>query len=101
MSKPFDSSELLARVKAHLRRNRMLKGPSNVLAENNMLCFTGLKIDTDNYTVEVNGEEVILAPKEFQVLELLARNPNKVFSNEELFQSLWGTDSMGDYGSYQ
>lgn len=97
MSKPFDSIELVARVKAHLRRNRMLNYSNNPTITENLISYPGLTIDLHRYTVEVNGENVFLSPKEFQLLELLAKNPNVVFSNKQLFQALWGNDCIGDY----
>lgn len=97
MSKPFDSVELLARVKAHLRRSRMLENSNGADASSSLICYPGLTIDLNSYTVIAAGQEVILSPKEFQLLALLAQNPNSVISNEQLFQSLWGTDSLGDY----
>jgi len=97
MSKPFDAIELLARVKAHLRRNRILESSNSLNTKSQLICYPGLTIDLNRYSVVVNGQDVILSPKEFQLLELLAQNPNKVFSNEQLFKSLWGTDSFGDH----
>lgn len=94
MSKPFEAVELLARVKAHLRRNRMLQNTNN---SNNILKYPGLIIDLMSYSVEVNGQLVILSPKEFQLLALLAQNPNTVFSSEDLFQSIWDAESFGDH----
>ncbi|HBV88584.1 MAG TPA: DNA-binding response regulator [Desulfosporosinus sp.] len=97
MSKPFDAIELLARVKAHLRRNRILESSNSLNTKSQLICYPGLTIDLNRYSVVVNGQNVILSPKEFQLLELLAQNPNTVFSNEQLFKSLWGTDSFGDH----
>lgn len=99
MSKPFDSMELLARVKAHLRRSRMLMQSSSEAANTagSYICYPGLTIDLNSYSITANGQEVILSPKEFQLLSLLAQSPNTVFSNEHLFQALWGTESFGDY----
>ncbi|MCW3489705.1 response regulator transcription factor [Dethiobacter alkaliphilus] len=94
MSKPFDAVELLARVKAHLRRNRMLQ---NVNSINNVLEFSGLTIDLNSYSVTVGGQLAVLSPKEFQLLAMLAQSPNTVFSSEDLFESLWGTASLGDH----
>ncbi len=97
MSKPFDSMELIARVKAHLRRNRILKGSGDINNKNKLLHYPHLTIDLNSYSVVANGQDVILSPKEFQLLVLLAKNSNTIFSNEELFQSLWGKDSFGDH----
>lgn len=97
MSKPFDTIELLARIKAHLRRNRMLESSNGVNIPSNLICYPGLVIDLRRHCVVANGQEVILSPREFQLLALLAQNPNMVFDNEHLFQTLWGADSYGDY----
>lgn len=98
MSKPFDTEELIARVKAHLRRNRMLEIPNlNISNMNNQIHYPGLIIDLDSYSVEARGQEVILSPKEFQLLSLLAQNPDVVFSNEKLYNDLWDAESFGDY----
>ncbi|MGE4284752.1 MAG: response regulator transcription factor [Clostridia bacterium] len=97
MSKPFDSVELLARVKAHLRRNRMLERLNNINSTSSQINYPGLTIDLNSHSVVANEQNVILSPKEFQLLALLAQNPNIVFSNDHLFQSLWGTDSFGDH----
>ncbi|MCC5909744.1 MAG: response regulator transcription factor [Clostridiaceae bacterium] len=97
MSKPFDTMELLARVKAHLRRNRILENSNYINVKNNRLCCGNLTINLDNHSVVVKGQEIVLSPKEFKLLTLLAQNPNRVFSNEELFETLWGTESFGDH----
>ncbi|MTI82065.1 MAG: response regulator transcription factor [Firmicutes bacterium] len=94
MSKPFEAVELLARVKAHLRRNRMLQNVNN---SNSILKYPGLTIDLMSYSVEVNGQQVIFSPKEFQLLALLAQNPNTVLSSNDLFQSIWDEESFGDH----
>ncbi|ABR47942.1 two component transcriptional regulator, winged helix family [Alkaliphilus metalliredigens QYMF] len=97
MSKPFDTMELLARIKAHLRRNRILENSNYSNAQNKRLCYGDLTINLDNHSVVVYGQEIILSPKEFQLLTLLAKNPNRVFSNEQLFETLWATESFGDH----
>lgn len=93
MSKPFEAVELLARVKAHLRRNRMLVKASHA---DNTLRFPGLTIDLTGCAVEVNGQSITLSPKEFHLLALLAQTPNTVFSSDDIFQVVWGTESFGD-----
>ena len=95
--KPFDSLELIARVKAHLRRNRILEKRNIANNQTSIISHHNVRIDVSNYKVTVNREEVILSPKEFQILALLAQNPNTVFSNEQIYQSLWHSDSLGDY----
>ncbi|GBF33378.1 phosphate regulon transcriptional regulatory protein PhoB [Desulfocucumis palustris] len=93
ISKPFSPGVLVARVKAHLRRSRMLK---NTKQENTVLAFPGLLIDLTSHTVMVNDKPVFLSAKEFQLLVLLARNPNRVINIEELYQNLWSSQSFGD-----
>lgn len=64
---------------------------------NEILKFPGLTINLTNLTVIANEQSITLTPKEFQLLALLVENPNKVFSNELLFQSLWHKESLGDH----
>ena len=89
ITKPFDTMELIARVKAVLRRV-----PGNKKAET--ILHNDLQIDFDNMIVRKNDKEIVLTLKEFQLLELLARNPKKVFTREDLLQKVWGFDYMGD-----
>jgi len=97
MSKPFEGIELLARVNAQLRRNRILKKLNGINFTSNQISYPGLTIDLRSHSIVANGHEVILSPKEFQLFALLTQNPNVVFSSEQLFQALWNTDSFGDY----
>jgi len=97
MTKPFDSIELVARVKAHLRRNRILKNSNSTSIENKIISYPNLIINLTSYTVIAYNKNIILSPKEFQILVLLAKNPNVVFSNEKIFNDLWCNDSLGDY----
>jgi two-component system, OmpR family, response regulator VanR len=89
MTKPFNPMELVARVKAQLRRSSMLlnQQPSGMSP---VLEGGGLKIDMDKRTVLVYGRSVELTPKEFDILYLLASHPNKVFSADHIFQQVWG-----------
>lgn len=88
--KPFEPKELIARVKAVLRRY-------NVENENKeILNFEGLKIDSNSYSVIYNNEEIKMPPKEFELLHYLASNKNKVFTREELLCEVWGYDYPGD-----
>lgn len=91
MTKPFNVVELKARVKAILRRTRSVKEKKG-----NMLEIRGLRIDFDSRTVFVEGKEVNLTAKEFDLLELLARNVGKVYSREKLLDIVWGYDYPGD-----
>ncbi|BDR65588.1 DNA-binding response regulator [Clostridium tetani] len=90
MVKPFEPKELLARVKAVLRRFNS----DNVSKE--ALQFNGLTIDIDSYTVIYNGKEIKMPPKEFELLYYLASNKNRVFTREQLLCEVWGYDYPGD-----
>jgi DNA-binding response OmpR family regulator len=72
----------------------MLQGSNS---SSNIYSFPGLTIDLTKFTVVANEQLIDLSPKEFQLLSLLAQNPNTVFSSEELFQLLWGSESYGDH----
>jgi DNA-binding response OmpR family regulator len=91
--KPFSPSELVARVKAHLSRYDRLIGKE---IGNEEIMFRGLRIDQGSRKVFVNDIEVILTAKEFDILTFLALHPNYVFSKEQLFEKIWGIDSLGD-----
>lgn len=88
ITKPFDPAELLARVRANLRRIRMAGEPAVKQGEQ-LLKYRGLEIDLSGHDVWVNSTPVTLTAKEFQLLTLLAQNPNRVFSVEELFMKIW------------
>ncbi|BDR68409.1 DNA-binding response regulator [Clostridium tetani] len=90
MVKPFEPKELLARVKAVLRRFNS----DNVSKE--ALQFNDLTIDIDSYTVIYNGKEIKMPPKEFELLYYLASNKNRVFTREQLLCEVWGYDYPGD-----
>ncbi|TXK80371.1 response regulator transcription factor [Paenibacillus sp. N3.4] len=89
MTKPFNPMELVARVKAHLRRSAMqLNQP--MTGHTSVLEAGGLIIDPDKRTVILYGENIELTPKEFDILYLLAGHSKKVFSVENIFQHVWG-----------
>ena len=90
VAKPFNPLELTARVKSQLRRYTQLNPHSNV-HENvrNEISIRGLTINKDNHKVTVFDEEVKLTPIEFDILYLLASNPGKVFSTDEIFEKVW------------
>ena len=93
ITKPFNILEVKARVKAIMRRRRKKdekEAPGNILEKHDM------KIDRENRRVFIEGTEVNLTTKEFDVLELLAMNPDKVYSREQLLELVWGTDYPGD-----
>lgn len=88
--KPFEPKELIARVKAVLRRTSMDTSPKKELN------FEELKIDMSSYNVIYKGEEIKMPPKEFELLYYLANNKNKVFTREQLLCEVWGYDYPGD-----
>lgn len=94
ITKPFSPSELVARVKAHLARYDRLVGKDN--KENDILKVRELEIDRTARRAFVQGKEITLTSKEFNLLTFLAAHPNRVFSKEELFQKIWGMKSVGE-----
>ncbi len=93
--KPFDSRELVARVKALLRRmNYKMEADTENVKE--ILIIDNLKIDKHSYTVTYNGNIVELPPKELEILYFLAKNPRQLFTREQLLDKIWGYDYIGD-----
>ena len=88
--KPFNPLELTARVKSQLRRYTQLN-PNSASKEkaNNEITIKGMTINKDNHKVIVDDEEIKLTPIEFDILYLLASNPGKVFSTDEIFEKVW------------
>lgn len=93
MVKPFDPKELVARVKAVLRRNTL---PIEEEKVKNRIVLDNLIIDKDNYSVTYEGNLVELPPKELEVLYFLANHPKQVFTREQLLDKIWGYDFVGD-----
>mgnify|MGYP003292039452 FL=1 len=89
--KPFSANEVMARVRAVLRRIQVQEQQKQNVYE-----VSNLKIDLDKYVVEISGEEVALTKKEIELLWTLAKNSTKVFSRENLLDSIWGYDYFGD-----
>lgn len=94
ITKPFSPSQLVARVQAHIRRRRQRERLADESSDS--LSFGGLDIDFRNHEVRMNGELVALSVKEFELIVVLGRQPNRVFSLDELYRKVWNTDSMGD-----
>lgn len=88
MTKPFKPLELVARVKAQLRRFKTYNGPSEVESDGKYL-IKGLILDTNEHTVYLDEEELNLTPIEFQILELLVKNKNSVVKSDDLFRQVW------------
>lgn len=96
ITKPFSSGELVARVNAHLNKYERMKERFGRPQETGVLRVRGLEVHKDSRQVFVDGREVVLANKEFDLLLFLLQNGNRVFSKEELFERIWGMDSLGD-----
>lgn len=90
MVKPFEMKELVARIKAVLRRFQNADTPSKELV------FPGLTINISHYTVTYLGNELELPPKELELLYFLASHPGMVFTREQLLEQVWGYDYFGD-----
>lgn len=91
--KPFSPSEVMARVRAILRRMTKSDAPTQ---SGDTLSISNLIINLDEYTIYINGQKISLTKKEIETMWTLASNPNKVFTRDNLLDSLWGFDYFGD-----
>jgi len=91
--KPFSPGEVVARVKAQLRRYNMMPSAG---APSERLRFGDLEIDLRGYSVAMNGQPVEFSAKEFEVLRLFALHPGQVLTREQIFESVWGFHNVGD-----
>lgn len=98
MIKPFDTKELVARVKAILRRFQASQGANTVQAGNQGACveYPDLTVNLTNYSVSYMGHSVEMPPKELELLYFLASSPNQVFTREQLLDHIWGYEYIGD-----
>ena len=88
--KPFDPKELMARVKAVLRRAKSAKEDEQIIS------YPNITVNRTDYTVVFKGQNIDCPPKELELLYFLAANPNKVFTREQLLEQVWGYDFYGD-----
>lgn len=95
MEKPFDSKELVARVKAVLRRTVVVK-PAAPITDAQCVEYPDLVINRTNYSVLYYGTPVEMPPKELELLYFLASSPNQVFTREQLLDHIWGYEYIGD-----
>jgi Response regulators consisting of a CheY-like receiver domain and a winged-helix DNA-binding domain len=93
MTKPFSPAELVARIKSHIKRYERLKGKNT---STDVINHRGLEINTASHKVYVNGREVQMTSKEYELLVFLASNANIVFTKEHIFETIWGDESLGD-----
>lgn len=90
ITKPFSPRELVARIRARLRRIKP------VVVEDNDIVRQDMRIDLDRFRVSVRGEYIELTPKEFELLRVLAAHPGKVYTRDELLERIWGYEYAGD-----
>ena len=89
LAKPFGMMEMVSRIKAVLRRSRKDSG-------NQIIRYREIEIDKTKYSVKVDGNQIDLTPKEYDLLVCLAENPGIVFSREQLLDKIWGLDYLGE-----
>ena len=96
MQKPFDSKELVARVKAVLRRYNKKPAAEAAGSGDKTVSYPDLTINLTNYSVTYMGEQIDMPPKELELLYCLAASPNRVFTREQLLDQIWGYEYVGD-----
>ncbi|ATO50325.1 response regulator transcription factor [Brevibacillus laterosporus] len=95
ITKPFSINEVVARVKAIMRRFLLL-GSDSSSHENTLITFRGITIDLKKYTVHLAGEEISLTAKEFELLKFFASHPEQVFTKTQLFRNVWNSEYLED-----
>ena len=95
MEKPFDTKELVARVKAVLRRYKTT-APVTEAPSSKQVSYPNLTINLTNYSVIYNGKNIDMPPKELELLYFLASSPNHVYTREQLLDQIWGYEYIGD-----
>lgn len=96
ITKPFSMRELMARVKANVRRGFATAEESTSAGDENKLVFGNIVINLRSLDLKKNGEHIELTPREFDLIKFLATQPNQVFSREELMEKVWQYDYYGD-----
>ena len=94
--KPFDSKEMVARVRAVLRRCQPARQEAPAADKTKRVEYNGLTINLTNYSVVCDGRQVEMPPKELELLYFLAASPNQVFTREQLLDQIWGYEYIGD-----
>lgn len=94
ITKPFSVTEVLARIKANIRRTTQYA--ANNVMEKSTYTMGNLTINTNDYSVMKNGEKLELTAKEFEILKLLIKNPNKVYTKEQIYSTIWNDVYFGD-----
>lgn len=96
MTKPFSIRELIARIKANLRKYEPVVDKAQISEDGSKIVIKDMVIDTDRYIAIINGKTIDLTIKEFELLKLLASTPNQVYTREQILRSVWGYDYYGD-----
>ena len=94
ITKPFSVTEVLARIKANIRRNTQYA--SNGMKEEDILTKGSLTLNLNDYSVHKNGKKIELTAKEFEILKLLMKNPKKVYTKEQIYSLIWNDVYIGD-----
>lgn len=92
MVKPFEAKELVARIKAVLRRTEAVQEKNT----DKKISYENIDINLSNYELKIKGELIDIPPKEMELLYFLSSNPNRVFTREQLLEEVWGFDYYGD-----
>lgn len=95
ITKPFSVTEVLARIKANIRRSTQYAAPRQEQAPSRLACG-GLMMNLDDYTVMKDGAVIELTAKEFDILKLLLKNPKKVYTKAQIYSLIWNDAYMGD-----
>lgn len=95
VTKPFDSKELVARIKSVIRRTKDA-GAEPAAADTQEVEYENLYVSLTNYKLRVNGKDIDAPPKEIELLYHLAKNPNRVFTRDQLLDEIWGFKYFGD-----
>ncbi len=96
ITKPFNPLEVIARVKAQLRRYAYLGGMEK---KEDVISVGSLELDDNGKTVSLNGETLPLTPTEYEIMKLFIQNPGKVFSSKEIYSAVWSSDPLGAEGT--
>ena len=96
ITKPFNPLEVIARVKAQLRRYAYLGGMEH---KPEAVVIGGIELDDNGKAVTLNGDPVSLTPTEYEILKLFLQNPGKVFSSKEIYTAVWNSDPLGAEGT--
>lgn len=99
IKKPFDPVEVIIRVRTHLHRYQQFRILKDKSMQSQVMEFAGLKIDLLNHTVEVNDTPILLTLKEFELLSVLAKNPNRFLKSNQLIELVWDNPDSVDYRS--